>query len=73
MKARGTASITARAALSRPSPTGGTTYTWDNFGRQFFVYWWELCHNHEAPAEGVPPGLVFDDEAYVRSLAVGRR
>jgi len=49
-------------------PPGGTTHTWDNFGRQFFVDWCVVCHNREAPAPGVPPDSVFDDEAYVWSV-----
>lgn len=46
----------------------GTEYTWDNFGRQFFVDFCESCHNHTEPGSGVPPGMVFDNEEIVWSL-----
>ncbi len=50
-------------------PPGGTTLTWDNFARQFFVTWCHGCHNLEDPSAGVPEGVVFDTEAFVWTRA----
>jgi hypothetical protein len=51
-------------------PPGGTTLTYENFGRSFFAAHCNRCHS--APVgdrEGAPEGYVFSTHAEVRAQA----
>ncbi len=43
-----------------PCPSGGTTLTYDNFGKGFLDRWCQDCHGEKAsPRNGAPPDYVF--------------
>lgn len=43
-----------------PCPSGGTTLTYDNFGKGFLDRWCQECHGEKAsPRNGAPPDYVF--------------
>jgi uncharacterized membrane protein len=50
-----------------PCPKGGTTLTYDNFGRTFMASWCNRCHSAEpGMRDGAPDDYVFDTLDQVR-------
>jgi uncharacterized membrane protein len=54
-----------------PCPPGGTTLTYDNFGKAFFADWCNRCHSApDGQRNGAPDGYVFDTLEAVRAQKV---
>lgn len=51
-------------------PPGGTTHTYENFGRQFMDHWCQSCHSSLAEDRKGAPGIYqFDDVDDIRRYA----
>jgi hypothetical protein len=49
-----------------PCPPGGTTLTYDNFGKEFMGEWCNSCHSApDGQRNGAPDSFVFDTQAGV--------
>ncbi len=65
-----TASCGFETIEHRQCPTGGTTVTYDNFGRQFMDDYCQSCHGSTSTnRQGAPGEFIFDTRAQVQHWA----
>ena len=51
-----------------PCPQGGTTVTYDNFGKTFFAAWCNRCHSApDGDRDGAPDAYAFDTVEAIRA------